>query len=296
MVRKLIFIFFLLFPSFVYCQENIDVKYNNGNFNFELNGEKWIYFKSVDEDKKTTDIYQTKNVFGTFIINDYYGRLRFHYGMDRKYSNYKNMISSSNLLDREYLLDLYGTLLKSTSEYEIVSYNIDFVKFQTIQDIDNIESHCETFITFNNGYELRMTFCPHPSIEYDVFYNDVNEVLSTVFIDGDVPIYTGRQFNVESWAYIEFVCLILIRYVLYFIFPFVKYILLKKEYTKEELNKTLILNSSIVFFINVIILSLFKFSFSIITPFFYYFINKFIYNQKLKKRDKSIRHEGFEDI
>ena len=157
--------------------------------------------------------YSTDDTLLSLSYYDCYETEYMIFNTDRKYINYKNIISSDKLIDSKFYMEYIKHNFSANSIDEVVNYNMSFNKFSRTVKLDNSTSACELYYTVNNGYNVILMFCEMPNGDEDNFNKDVDEILSSFEISGEILEYEGNQ---QSFV---------VNFLIYFLKLFVIYII-----------------------------------------------------------------------
>lgn len=295
MIKKILILVIsvIVFPMNILGKE---YTFGETNLKIDVNEEAWSLEKQYEKEGGKYIVFYNEDIAMTIGYIDAYEIAFNNYDVSREYFNYKNIISSNNLVDSNEFFDIFLSETDKMESYEKIEYNISFLKSTSFEKIEGESYIYNMYLTINNGYFLSIGTTRPEDSDSSIYEEEMNKVLSSFSTTKESPEYKGEQISITEENIFSLLISLVITIIIYCIYPFIKYVLLKKEYDSKKLKITLIINSTVIFLIDCIISIPRGATPGLTAAFLYYGINYSIYSKKLKRIEKSMRHEGFEDI
>ena len=256
-MKKLVLLLITLFFCFpIICNANDTISYNNAKIKFNIDETKW-HETTLAKTKEYKDREWTCKC-GTIITgtSDIYGKLskKERGGLSRENYNYDNLLVDDD--SAISLLDGFENTY-STKNWEYKEYKMKFVHFSGTNTQNGLDIDYDIYLTINNGFIFMFQYLKPPDHDiYDINgkyvgkynYGDCENPISEIVASAENTIKKKESSisDISLGSTLSFILGILITLICYELYPFIRIILMKHDYTKEEAKKMVLWNSIVV--------------------------------------------------
>ena len=286
---KYIIAVLLLFPITCYAQETIN--YNDAKIKFNIDETKWKE-ESLSKERTYIDKKWT-NECGTIMTGsfDIYNELSDEEleGVSREYFNYENLLKNDN--DATSLLEGFKNTY-SVNNWSYKNYKMKFIEFSGTTQQSGIDIDYDIYITINNGYGFMIQYMRTDAVNKGTCENPISEIVASA--DSTISVKKMEEENMDdSSLIISLIIGLVLTFICYEAYPFIRVVLMKKEYNEQEAKKMALWNSIIVGFIFLVLTvsTNENATWSAGPAFLYYWINKSLWIKKKPKNNSSRKKE-----
>jgi hypothetical protein len=284
-----LFVLFLFFPITCFART---IKYDQEKIQFEINNSAWME-KALSEERTFVNRKWVDCSGGVLMTGslDLYSILEMDNSknVSREDYNYINLLQTNN--DALMILNLIESSYE-VNNWEYTYNKMKFIYFNGQMNQDGLNINYDIYLTINNGYLFMFQYMKSSNPSNNVIcINPLSEVVSSA--ESTINVRSLSEKN-DTYQFLSILIGVAITFVCYEIYPFIRVVLMKKEYDEKQVKKMAKWNSVIVCLVTyIIILIIFEearrspsTAMGIPAAYLYYLINKKVWVSKNNKEEK----------